>query len=60
MTDFSFFETEDFDIDDVLTSKFSESEPAIPPKENLYADDAHNPKRMSNLVAYSSSGPVRW
>ncbi len=45
------------DVYDALTSKFPESDIAIPPKENLYADDAHNPKRMSNLVAYSALGP---
>ena len=48
------------DVYDALTSKFPESELAIPPKENLYADDAHNPKRMSNLVAYSALGPMCW
>ena len=52
-----------YDTDDVygaLTSQFPESDIAIPPKENLYADDAHNPKRMRNLVAYSALGSVRW
>ncbi|MGF1743428.1 IS5 family transposase [Vibrio minamisatsumaniensis] len=48
------------DVYDALTSKFPESDIAIPPKGNLYADDAHNPKRMSNLVAYSALGPIRW
>lgn len=46
------------DVYDALTSKFPESELAIPPKENLYADDAHNPKRMRNLVAYFALGPM--
>ena len=48
------------DVYDALTSKFPESDIAIPPKENLYADDAHNPKRMSNLVGHSALGPIRW
>ena len=48
------------DVYDVLTSEFPESEIAIPPKENLYADDAHTPKRMSNLLAYSALGPMLW
>ncbi|WP_305840007.1 hypothetical protein [Photobacterium leiognathi] len=45
------------DVYDVLTSEFPESDIAIPPKENLYVDDAHNAKRMSNLVAYFALGP---
>ena len=48
------------DVYDALTSEFPESEIAIPSKENLYADDAHNLKRMSNLVAYFALGPMRW
>ncbi|WP_286293887.1 IS5 family transposase [Vibrio apostichopi] len=48
------------DVYDALTNKFPESDIAIPPKENLYADDAHNTKRMSSLVAYSALGPMRW
>ena len=48
------------DVYDALTSEFPESDITIPPKENLYADDAYNPKRMSNLVAYSALGPIRW
>ncbi|WP_261900952.1 IS5 family transposase [Vibrio tasmaniensis] len=48
------------DVYDALTSKFPESDIAIPPKENLYADDTHNPKRMSNLVVYSALSPIRW
>ena len=48
------------DVYDALTSEFPESEIASPPKENLYAGDAHNPKRMSNLVAYFALGPMRW
>ena len=46
------------DVYDVLTSEFPESEMAIPPKENLYADDVHNPKRMSYLLAYFALGPM--
>ncbi|CAH7334161.1 hypothetical protein VCHA54P496_520004 [Vibrio chagasii] len=48
------------DVYDALTSEFPESEIAIPPKENVYADDAHNPERMINLVAYSALGPMGW
>ena len=48
------------DVYDALTNKFPESDIAIPPKENLYADDAHNSKRMSSLVAYSALGPMGW
>lgn len=48
------------DVYDTLTSEFPETDIAIPPKENLYADDAHNPKRMSNLVAYYALGSMRW
>lgn len=47
------------DVYETLTSEFPESDIAIPPKENLYAGEAHNPKRMSNLVAYSALGPIR-
>ena len=46
------------DVYDALTNKFPESDIAIPPKENLYADDAHISKRMSSLVAYSALGPM--
>ncbi|PMH05150.1 hypothetical protein BCU75_21555 [Vibrio splendidus] len=48
-----------YDTDDALASEFPETDIAIPPKENLYADDAHNPKRVSNLVVYSALSPTR-
>ncbi|OEF80146.1 hypothetical protein BCT47_02480 [Vibrio splendidus] len=47
------------DVYDALASEFPETDIAIPPKENLYADDAHNPKRVSNLVVYSALSPTR-
>jgi hypothetical protein len=47
------------DVYDTLTSELPETDIAIPPKENLYADDAHNPKRVSNLVVYSALSPTR-
>ncbi len=52
-----------YDTDDVyetLSNAFPEAELIIPAKDNLYADDAHHTKRMSNLVAYSVLGPMRW
>lgn len=48
------------DVYDALTSEFPESDIVIAPKENLYADDAHHPKRMSNLVAYFALDPMCW
>lgn len=45
---------------DALLSEFPETDIAILPKENLYADDDHNPKRMSNLMEYSALGPMHW
>ena len=52
-----------YDTDDVyttLSAEFPNAEIVIPPKDNLYADDYHQAKRMSNLVAYSALGPMRW
>lgn len=52
-----------YDTDDVyetLSSAFPEADIVIPPKDNLYVDDQHHPKRMSNLVAHSALGPMRW
>jgi transposase len=52
-----------YDTDDVyetLSNAFPEADIIIPPKDNLYANDAHHKKRMSNLVAYSALGPMRW
>ena len=48
------------DVYDTLSAIFPDAEIVIPPKENLYADDRHHSQRMSNLVAYSALGPIRW
>ncbi|MFA0141324.1 transposase [Vibrio kanaloae] len=51
-----------YDTDDVyetLSNAFPEADIVIPPKDNLYADEAHHGKRMSNLVEYSALGPMR-
>lgn len=52
-----------YDTDDVytiLSAEYPDAEIVIPPKENLYADDHYQAKRMSNLVAYSALGSMRW
>ena len=45
---------------DTLSEAFPEAAIIIPPKDNVYANDAHHSKRMSNLVSYSALGPMRW
>ena len=52
-----------YDTDDVytiLSAEYPDAEIVIPPKENLYADDHYQAKRMNNLVAYSALGSMRW
>ncbi len=52
-----------YDTDSVyttLSNEFPEAEIVIPSKDSLYADNHHQAKRMSNLVAYSALGPMRW
>lgn len=43
-----------------LETHFPNADIVIPPKDNTFADERHQPKRMSNLVAYMALGVTKW
>jgi hypothetical protein len=43
-----------------LDAHFPDAEIAIPPKDNTFADEAHHPKRMSNLIGCFALGIIGW
>ena len=43
-----------------LDAHFPNADMVIPPKDNTFADECHQPKRMSNLVAYMALGVAKW
>ncbi|MDE1234303.1 transposase [Vibrio aestuarianus] len=43
-----------------LENHFPNAEIVIPPKDNMFADEAHHPKRMSNLIGCFALGIIGW
>lgn len=43
-----------------IEDHFPDADIVIPPKDNIFADEVHHPKRMSNLVAFFALGDIGW
>jgi lipopolysaccharide biosynthesis glycosyltransferase len=43
-----------------LDAHFPDAEIVIPPKDNTFADEAHHPKRISNLIGCFALGIIGW